>query len=107
MKYIRPVLYPSFGFLNCGNFIRNGFIKLYSTWHPSFTYLEKKYKDAFSTLVEWRPKEEYALVWGSAWNLKPFSWAILICYSFFNMSKQFLAPGGLSAEYVQVLVSVM
>ena len=54
-------------------------------------------------------QQEYAPVWGCAWNLKPFSWAvkkntaiILICPS--NLSKQFLAPGGLSAECVQVTV---
>ena len=58
-----------------------------------------------------KTKQECAPAWGSAWILKPISWAmkkntaiILIFHSFFNMSKQLLAPGVLSAECVQVSV---
>ena len=53
---------------------------------------------------------EYAPVWGFAWNLKPFSWAvkkntaiILICHSFLKLYVQAMfGLWGLRAEYFQV-----
>ena len=32
--------------------------------------------------TRFQAEQKYAPVWGCAWNLIPFSWAILICYSF-------------------------
>ena len=49
-------------------------------------------------------EQEYAPVWDFAWNVKTLFMSNHDLLIFFNMSNQFLAPGGLNAECVQFSV---
>ena len=74
------VLYSSQALCNPRNLNKAFLTILWDVYIPliisTCIYMQCAYFNKLKSLILEQSKQEYAPVWGCAWNLKPFSWAI-------------------------------